>query len=396
MMVASILTIRHFFLANYPENIFEGSFCDISAFFNCDSSAFSSLSAILGVPIGFFGLMVGALVALGVLFPSERFERTNSFIAFFNILGVIALFTYAVFVMKSLCLLCTGFYVFSLLSFFLFWKFGVGRGRRNFFKRFFQPSLKMLVTFACITALGAYGMILYHEAKMDARSAVSLRIVKQFRDLPLVGNPSFLSPYWTIRSTDAFEDAPIQLIEFSDFLCPDCLFLTRELDILKQEFGGKINVVFQFFPLEGRCNEVVAEKDIHPGACELAFIAAYDPAKFVSIHDEIFAHFNEARNPEWRQELAMKYGVEGAFDDLVTHDIVRSIVNTGMEYEKTSDKFSYGIRSTPTMIINGRMIIGTLPLEQMRAIFQDLVDEYEGRSRFLEQWVPPKARKVKR
>jgi uncharacterized membrane protein len=105
MMVASILTIRHYFLANYPENIFEGSFCDISAFFNCDSSAFSSLSAILGVPIGFFGLMVGALVALGVLFPSERFERTNSFIAFFNTLGVIALFTYAVFVMKSLCLL---------------------------------------------------------------------------------------------------------------------------------------------------------------------------------------------------------------------------------------------------------------------------------------------------
>jgi protein-disulfide isomerase len=254
----------------------------------------------------------------------------------------------------------------------------------------------MLVTFACITALGGYGMFLYHEAKKDARSAVSLRIVKQVRDLPSVGNPSFLSPYWTVRSTEAFEDAPIQLIEFSDFLCPDCLFLTRELDILKQEFAGKINVVFQFFPLEGRCNEVVAEKDIHHGACELAYIAAYDPAKFVSIHDEIFAHFNEARNPEWRQELAVKYGVEGAFDDPVTHDIVRSIVNTGMEYEKTSDQFSYGIRSTPTMIINGRMIIGTLPLEQMRAIFQDLVDEYEGRSRFLEQWVPPKARKVKR
>ncbi len=396
MMAASVLTIRHFFLANYPASIFEGSFCDISAFFNCDSSAFSSLSAILGVPIGFFGLMVGALVALGVLFPSERFERTNSFIAFFNILGVIALFTYAVFVMKSLCLLCTGFYVFSLLSFFLFWRFGTGRGQEVFFKRFFQPSLKLLVTFAFITALGAYGMIQYHEAKKDAQSAVSLRIVKQFRDLPIVGNPSFLSPYWTVRSTENFEDAPIQVIEFSDFLCPDCLFLTREFDILKQEFAGKINIVFQFFPLEGSCNEVVAEKDIHPGACELAYIAAYDPAKFVPIHDEIFANFNEARRPEWRQELAMKYEVEEAFNDSVTHDIVRSIVNTGMEYEQTSDQYAYGVRSTPTMIINGRMIIGTLPLEQMRAIFQDLVEEYEGRSRFIEQWVPPKARKVKR
>jgi uncharacterized membrane protein/thiol-disulfide isomerase/thioredoxin len=396
MMAASFLTIQHFYLANYPENIFEGSFCDISAFFNCDSSAFSMVSAVLGVPLGFFGLIVGALVALGVLFPSESFERTNSFIAFFNILGVIALFAYSVFIVKSLCLLCTGFYVFSLLSFFLFCKFGIGRGKGISLIRFFQPSFKMLVTFACITALGAYGMILYHDAKKDAQAAVTLRIITQFRALPEVGNPSIISPYWTVRSTEYFEDAPIQVIEFSDFLCPDCLFLTQEFDKLKEEFAGKINISFQFFPLEGRCNPVALEKDIHPGACELAYIAAYDPAQFVAIHDEIFVNFNAARRPEWRQELAVKYGVEQALSDPVTHDIVKSIANTGMEYEKTSEKFSYGIRSTPTMIINGRMIIGTLPYEQMKAIFQDLLDEYEGRSRFIEQWVPPKGRKIKR
>jgi uncharacterized membrane protein/protein-disulfide isomerase len=387
MMVASVLTVRHFFLANYPESIFEGSFCDISAFFNCDSSAFSMVSDVMGIPLGFFGFIVGALVVMGVLFPSESFERTNSFIALLNILGVIALFVYSIFVMGSLCLLCTGFYLFSLLSFFLFWKFGAG---------FFRPSLKMLVTFACITALGAYGMFLYHGAKKDAQAAVTLRIIKQFRDLPMVGNPSILSPYWTVRSTENFEDAAIQVIEFSDFLCPDCLFLTQEFDKLKEEFAGKINIAFQFFPLDGSCNTVALEKDIHHGACELAYIAAYDPAQFVPIHDEIFANFNAARRPEWRRELAMKYGVEQALDDPAIHDMVRSIADTGMEYERTSDKFTYGIRSTPTMIINGRMIIGTLPYEQMRAIFQDLVDEYEGRTRFMEQWVPPKARKVKR
>ena len=254
----------------------------------------------------------------------------------------------------------------------------------------------MLVTFACITALGAYGMIQDHDAKKDAQTAVSLRIIKQFRDLPEVNNPSIISPYWTVRSTEYFEDAPIQVIEFSDFLCPDCLFLTQEFDKLKEEFAGQINIAFQFFPLEGRCNPVALENDIHPGACELAFIAAYDPAQFIFIHDEIFSNFNLARRPEWRQELAMKYKVEQALSDPITHDIVESIANTGMEYEKTSDEFTYGIRSTPTMIINGRMIIGTLPYEHMRAIFQDLVDEYEGRSRFIEQWVPRKARKIKR
>ncbi|MBN1225081.1 MAG: thioredoxin domain-containing protein [Candidatus Aminicenantes bacterium] len=125
-------------------------------------------------------------------------------------------------------------------------------------------------------------------------------------------------------------------------------------------------------------------------------MAAYDPAKFLSIHDELFANFNAARNPEWRRELAMKYGVEEAFDDPATQEMVRTIIDTGTEFEKTSDRYAYGVRSTPTMIINGRLVIGTLPYEQLRAVFQDLVDEFEGRERFIEQWVPPKARKVKR
>ncbi len=395
MVAAAVLTMRHFFLANYPKTIFEGSFCDISAFFNCDSSAFSAISQVMGIPLGYFGIIVGALVALGAVFPSESFERTNSFIALLNILGVIVLLVYSVFFMGSLCLLCTGFYIFSLLSFYLFWRYGIGRKRRGSLLSFFRPSPKMLVTFACFTVLGAYGMVLYHQAIKDAQAAVTLRIIKQFRELPVVGNPSIISPYWTVQSSEYFEDVPIQVIEFADFLCPDCLFLSQEFDKLKEEFAGKINIAYQFFPLEGLCNSVVREKDIHHGACELAYIAAYDPAQFAAIHDEIFANFNEARNPEWRRELAAKYNVEEAFSDPVTQEIVRSIVNTGMEYEKTSDQYAYGIRSTPTMIINGRMIIGTLPYEQMRAIFQDLVDEFEGRSRFLEQWVPPKGRKVK-
>ena len=37
------------------------------------------------------------------------------------------------------------------------------------------------------------------------------------------------------------------------------------------------------------------------------------------------------------------------------------IIATGAEYEKTSDQFAHGIRSTPTLIVNNRMIIGTLP-----------------------------------
>jgi protein-disulfide isomerase/uncharacterized membrane protein len=388
MMAASIMTMRHFFLANYPASIYEGAFCDVSAFFNCDSSAFSVISQVLGIPIGYFGLFAGALVVLGSLFPSEAFERTNKSIALANVLGVLALFAYSVFFLKSLCLLCSGYYVFSILSFLLFWRYGIDREAHGFFSRYARFSLKLVLVFAVVAAMGAYGVILFHNAKKEAQTGTAQTIVRQFFELPKVAWPSVISPFWTAKSTEKFEDAPIQVVEYIDFLCPDCLYLTQQMDKLKKEFAGKINVAFQYFPLETQCNKVVT-RNLHPGACDLSLMSAYDPAKFLAIHDEIFANFRTAKaSPEWRQALARKYGVEAALTDEKTKALVESIINTGMEFEKNSEKAAYGIRSTPTTIINNRMLIGTLPYNHLRAIFQALVDEKEGGRKYLENWVP--------
>lgn len=389
MIAASYMTIDHFFRANYPRTIWEGSFCDISAFFNCDSSAFSVISQVLGVPLGYFGMFMGALIVLGTLFPSEAFERTNKSLSLLNLLGVIGLFGYAVFVLGSLCLLCTGFYLFSALNFVLFAKYGIDREMKNPVRRWVQPSFKLLVVFALVALAGALGTVEYHNARKDAQAGTSTNIVRQFFELPKVASPSFLSPYWSVKSTEKFEDAAIRVIEYTDFLCPDCLYLSQQLDRLKREFAGKINVAIQFFPLDGACNAVVPEKaNLHPGACELTYIAAGDPERFAEIHDEIWATFGSRRDPEWKADLAKKYGTEGAEDDPALRELVKRIVDTGTEYEKTSEKFTHGIRSTPTMIINNRMIIGTLPYEHMRAIFQALVEEHEGGpKKFIENWV---------
>ena len=378
MIVFSALTVDHFFAANYPATIFAGSFCDINAFFNCDSSAYSSIAAILGVPLGYFGVVVGALVSLGALFPSDAFDRTNAFIALLNAAGVVALFSIAVFYLGSLCLLCSGYYVFSLVSLAIFW--------RSSGRRVLRPSIKLLATFGVVTLAGAWAMAEYHDARRQAQSGgVAAQVVEQFFRLDPVPWPSEISPLWTVKSTERFEDAPIRIVEYADPLCPDCRLLDEQLDTLKEEFAGKLNIAFQFFPLEASCNDVV-EKDLHPGACDVSYMAAYDPAKFNTLVDELFANTRAARDPAWRAEFAKRHGVEAALEDQLTADLVHRLIRTGAEYEKTSDKYPHGIRSTPTMIINGRMVIGTLPIEQLRAIFQALVDEAEGR-RFMENWV---------
>ncbi len=390
MMLFSVLTIQHFFGKNYPETIWQGSFCDINAFFNCNSSASSPIAAVFDIPLGYFGLVVGALVSLGAAFPSEAFERTNKTIALVNVLGVVALLLYSVFVLGSLCLLCSGFYVFSIGSAVLFWKYGIGADERGLTRQYLRPSVKYLATFGLFMAVGAYGMREYHEAKKLAISGGgAARMVRQYFSLPEVKLPSVLSPYWAVRSTAKFEDAPIQIVEYADFLCPDCLFMHQQLKQLEKEkeFQGKINLVYQFFPLEAKCNSVVA-KDLHPGACEAAYIAAgYDPAQFARIHDELWDNYQKVkRNPEFRRDLARRYGVEAALTDAKTQELVRQIINTGAEYDKTSDKYAHGVRSTPTMILNNRMVIGTFRAEQLRAIFQALLDKNQAPGRFIENW----------
>lgn len=389
MIVASAMTIEHYFAANFPETIYEGSFCDLNAFFNCDSSAYSSIAQFWGVPMGYFGLFVGALVVLGTLFPSPSFERSNKSISLLNVLGVITLLFYSVFVLGSLCLLCSGFYLFSIISFVLFWKYGIDGGEGGFVRKWVRPSVLHLSAYTVVLAVGAWGFMLFHEAKTDAQTGgVASRVVDQYFGLPEVDLPSVISPLWSIRSTEEFSEAPIQIIEYADLLCPDCKFLADQLHQLEEDFPGMMNVAFQPFPLEGVCNDVV-EKDLHPGACDLTLMAAHDPDKFKAIHDEIWAAWPEPRgNAEWRQALGERHGVTDALSDPETQALVHTLIQTGKEYEKTSDQYSYGIRSTPTIILNGRMIIGTLPYEQLKAIVEAIIRNSEGGERFMENWAP--------
>ena len=388
MAVASLLTIEHFYAANFPTSIFAGSFCDINTFFNCDSSAYSSIAQLGGVPLGWLGLVVGALVALGAVFPSPAFERSNKAISLVNAVGVIVLLLYSVFGLGSLCLLCTGFYLFSLVSCWLFWKHGIDRDR-GFPTAWLRPSVKHLATWAVVLLAGGWGFSLYTDARREAQSGgVAARAVKEFYNLDLVEWPSFISPLWTAKASDEFEAAPIRIVEYGDLLCSDCLYLYEQLKRLEQEFAGQMNVAFQMFPLEAKCNDVV-EKDLHPGACDLSYAAVHDPEKFLDIHDEIFDNFHEARrDEEWRAALPGRFGVEAALTDPETRALVDRMIQTGREYARTHEKYSHGIRSTPTMILNNRMVIGTLPYEQLRAIFQALLDEHEGGDRrYMESWV---------
>lgn len=380
MATGSALTVEHYFAANFPATIFEGSFCDISAFFNCDSSAFSPISAVSGVPIGTFGFVMAFLVVLSAWFGTPGLVRTTRFLSAANVVGVVALLLYSVFGLGSLCLLCSIYYVFSFLALWATWR-GDEAGR-------FVPSASHLAAAALVTAVVAFSMAEYHDARRSARAGGdALRVTAQFRALPVVPEPSVISPNWVIRASDSLAGAPLRIVAWEDFLCSDCRYFSDQLKRLEPRYAGKMNVVFQHFPLEAACNDVV-EKDKHPGACDLSAMALYAPDRFEALYTRVFAEQTAAKAPEWRAAIARELGVEAALTDSTTRARLREIIRTGAEYEKTHEQYANGIRSTPTLLINGRLVIGTFPDDLLRAMLDEALAEAErGEKRFLESWV---------
>ncbi|HSJ25608.1 MAG TPA: hypothetical protein VK929_13120 [Longimicrobiales bacterium] len=387
MMVAAGVTMGVYYAGTYPAAVPAPGWCAGSGLLGCEAAVLWKMGSVRGVPVGWGGVLLGATVLAWALIPSSRLARTTQVLLALNAVAVTVLFFVATLVLKTLCLACTAYGVFSVLA---LGALGV-RGARGFDRYGHRrPALMHLAVLGLILVAGGAALGRYAHAARTADAAVSgMRATGHFYSLPQVPWPSEISPYRTFSAAADFEAAAIRAVVFSDPLCIDCRVLTEQLRQLAGEFTGHMNVAYQFFPLDGSCNDVV-DKDKHPGSCDLAYMAAWDPDRFLLIHDEIHDNMDAARDRAWQLELARRHGLGAALTDAGTRDIVHRLIRTGTEYARTSDRYAHGIRSTPTMILNNRMIIGTMPTADLRAIFRALVDEHEhGGGGFMEQWLQP-------
>jgi len=99
---------------------------------------------------------------------------------------------------------------------------------------------------------------------------------------------------------DGPRDAPVQIVEFGDFGCPQCRawHVSGIKDQLKEEFGDQINFTFRHFPIitplspkAAEAGQCAAEQDAfwayHDYIYEKTLIAALEPDELVSYAAEI-------------------------------------------------------------------------------------------------------------
>ncbi len=162
------------------------------------------------------------------------------------------------------------------------------------------------------------------------------------------------------------EDAPVTIIEFSDFQCPFCKrFRDQTLDSLLAAYQGKIRFVYRDFPISR----------IHPYAMKAAEAAncAGDQGKYWEYHDILFQN-----QSEWSREGAKMFPVYAEKLGLDLEEF-KTCLDTGKYTEEVkkdvADGKAAGVGGTPTFFINGRVLSGAQPLSAFQRIIDSILVE---------------------
>src|SRR5262245_35864450 len=155
-------------------------------------------------------------------------------------------------------------------------------------------------------------------------------------------------------------DAPVTVVEFSDFECPFCKQTHPTLKQLLDRYPGKVRLAYRDFPLDS----------IHPQARRAAEAArcAQDQGKFWEYHDLLFTQSPQLA-PEDLRRYAGQVGVDVTkFDSCLAAGTHKAAVQRDLD-----DGNRLGITGTPAFFVNGRTLTGAQPLEAFtRLIEQEL------------------------
>jgi len=161
------------------------------------------------------------------------------------------------------------------------------------------------------------------------------------------------------------EDAPVTIIEFSDFQCPYCRqFEQQAFPQIKSEYidTGKVRLVFRDFPLT----------QIHPNALPAAIAAecAHNQNAFWPMHNRLFDNQNSWGQNSNPNEVFMGYAEEIGLDV----ETFRQCVENRETLEEISGDFqdgvNGGVRGTPAFFIGGEMLSGAQPF----SVFQERIE----------------------
>ena len=196
--------------------------CEVGAAWNCDQALTSSFAEIFGIPISHFAIALNVFLPHHVLILLQwRWLESiwSSWvwrIAVLSALGSVCMLVISIFILKTLCPLCSVCYI---LSFLVLWPLKRGLPKTQLFSfTGLRPDAQVLSII--IVSTGIF-VLLLHGWSLQLYPAQKSMALSNFMDwkeaeIQYTSSESYLS------SGPERSQAVLTITEFIDFLCPHC------------------------------------------------------------------------------------------------------------------------------------------------------------------------------
>lgn len=404
--VCAVLLLQHHGNARAAAAV--SQVCGAAETSGCEKVARSAYSTVRGVPLAAIGLAfslsIAFVCALGLLGgPDTRATAAGIALAglFLAVAAAIVLFGIQVLVVKALCKLCILTYALDALALMVL--IPARRSGAISFPggvRYAEGRVAVagwvLATVALVAAVLALDVALGRTPAQPAGGAALLgapaapasavpagsdaqryqeeaRVAQEEarRLQEILDDPKKLDEYFAQKAAREYEqgpvstfnlkttpskgaaDAPIRVVEFSDFLCPYCRSIAGAFAAYLPQSGNRVQLYFKNYPLDQSCNAAVS-RTVHPGACALALgaICAQDQGKFWPYHDRVFA--GPPNNPGVSDVATLAAGAG------LDATALTACMNGTAARERLAAEINEGkaakVDGTPSLYINGRKL----------------------------------------
>ena len=211
-------------------------------------------------------------------------------------------------------------------------------------------------------------MRFFSEAIARLRSKAQVRLFLEEPRLPKLA----------ITSTAAVRGAPssaVTIIEFGDFQCPYCRESQAVIKQVLNTFEGEVKLVFKHLPLDIHS---------HADAAARAAFCAGEQNRFWDYHDALFLAAD--LSPKALNEIAMSLQLDAVkFHECVDSDLARAAILADRK-----DAARFGITSTPTFIVNGKLVRGSIDFGTFKTLIEREISSARNRSGLSEPGVQVK------
>lgn len=154
------------------------------------------------------------------------------------------------------------------------------------------------------------------------------------------------------------EDAPVKIVEFSDYSCPHCAAAHKTLLDPILEYVEKGQVHFEVHPVAFLGEPTVMATQ--------AALCAQEQGMFWPYHDRLFRAQEQYGRSAFTDVRLKEYATEVGLDLDAFAECLDSQKYLAEVQRLTREANSEGVVATPTFFINGQKIEGALPEDQFR------------------------------